>query len=163
MTILQKKHHVYTTMNKKIISLVMITTLLAGCNMGPGQGLGQIAGGGIGALLGSQIGGGRGRLVATAIGAVLGATAGGMIGKGFDEGDKKEVSYAASDALNTGQPTQWTNPHNGHRGEIRPQPVYYDQGRPCRKFSHLAYIDGKPVTIHGTAYQAQDGSWHVNQ
>ena len=150
-------------MKKNILSLVALSLLLSGCNMGPGQGLGQIAGGGIGALLGSQVGGGRGRLVATAIGAVLGATAGGMIGKGFDDRDKQEVSCAASDALNTGQPVQWKNPQNGHHGEIRPQPVQYDQGRPCRRFSHLAYIDGKPVTIHGTAYQAQDGSWHVNQ
>jgi len=148
-------------MKKRIVSLAVMGALLSGCNMGPGQGLGSIAGGGIGALLGSQIGGGRGRLVATAIGAVLGTAAGGMIGKQFDERDKQEVSYAASNALNTGQPVQWTNSQNGHHGEIRPQPIYYDQGRPCRRFSHLAYIDGQPVTIHGKAYQAPDGSWHA--
>ena len=146
---------------KKMIRLSVLSIFLSGCAMGPGQGLGQVLGGGVGALMGAQIGKGRGRLVATAMGAVLGATAGGMIGKQFDEQDQQKISQAASQAFDTGVPSRWSNSDNGRYGEIRPEPVYYEQGKPYRRFSHLAYIDGKPVTIHGKAYQASDGTWHA--
>ena len=134
---------------------------LSGCG-GPGQGFGQLAGGGIGALMGSQIGKGRGRLVATAIGAVLGASAGGAIGSTFDKRDESAAADAAGDAFETGRAVQWRNPQTGHYGEFRPQRVYRDdRGQKYCKFSHLAYIDGRPVTVHGKAYQTNDGSWHV--
>lgn len=69
---------------------------------GDGSGIGAVAGGVTGALLGSQVGGGNGRTIATVAGAAGGAYAGNEI----EKSTKKRVSYRirvrmADDSLRT--------------------------------------------------------------
>jgi surface antigen len=137
--------------------------VLQGCGMNPNiaQGVGTVGGGVLGALTGAQFGKGRGRLLATAAGAIFGGLAGGMLSRHLSEEDQKNAECAAEEAFSSGDPVQWKNPQNGHYGQITPQPVIYQRGKVCRKFTHLAYIDGKPVEVHGMAQQQRDGSWKV--
>jgi outer membrane lipoprotein SlyB len=87
-----------TQSNRKFSKPIIIATLclaLAACAEGrEGQTIGTVAGGALGAVLGSQFGGGKGQLAAVAIGAIAGAWAGSELGKKLDEEDKV---YAPTD------------------------------------------------------------------
>lgn len=148
------------------VILSMVSSIFTGCD-GNKQLFGTIGGGAVGAALGSQVGGGRGRIWGTALGAVLGAALGSQIGKALDEGDKAAMASKTSEALEStpaGRCVSWKNPDTGNYGEIIPQQASYDtQGRPCRRFTQKAWIEGRLVEIHGMAYRGSDGCWHMVQ
>ena len=60
---------------------------LSGCETMNNQSMGNIIGGGVGALLGNQIGGGRGNVLAIVIGGVAGYVIGGKLGSKMDKAD----------------------------------------------------------------------------
>ena len=108
----------------------------------PKQTLGTIGGAGIGALIGSQVGGGKGQLAAVAIGTLAGAWAGSEVGNSpFSSLDKADKLYAQRTAQNsleynkTSQSSSWRNPDSGHSGTFTPTRTYHTAGGAnCREF-----------------------------
>ncbi len=144
--------------------------LLAGCadmQNNPKQTLGTIGGAGIGALIGSQVGGGKGQLAAVAIGTLAGAWAGSEIGKSLDKADKLYAQRTAQDSLEynkTSQSSTWRNPDSGHSGTFTPTRTYQTAGGAnCREFETTIYVDGRDETGVGRACRQPDGSWKIVQ
>lgn len=163
---------------QKLISVVIVTAMLAGCNPPP-QGAGQDTGGiskqdigtvlgGVGgALIGSTIGGGKGRIVSTAAGAILGGFAGSAIGKSLDKADAAAANQAAQNSLENapnGQSTPWKNPQSGNSGSITPESTYQTaDGTYCREYQQTINVGGQSQTAYGKACRQPDGSWKIVQ
>jgi surface antigen len=146
---------------KKIFLLSSMALLISGCDKA-GQIGGQLAGAGVGGLIGSQIGGGSARIWTGIAGAILGGLFGGMLGSKLDEQDKNQACQAAGGALSSGQTVVWQNPQTGHKGQVVPAPVYYKEGRKCRRFTHLVELeDGTPAKVEGRACQDTNGTWQI--
>lgn len=79
---------------------------------------GRLLGAGVGALLGSQVGGGKGKLAAVAVGALAGAWIGGEVANRLTQSDQQGIARTTSTALETGQPQAWTNPDTGVRTTV---------------------------------------------
>jgi len=163
---------------KRFLSLVLVTTMLAGCNPPPPgagqdtdgiskQDIGTVLGGIGGAVIGSQFGGGSGRLVGVAAGALLGGFAGSAIGKSLDRQDANYANQSAQTALEnnqTGQSTPWQNPDNGHSGTITPQDTYQEaDGTYCREYTQSVTVDGQQQKAYGKACRQPDGAWKIVQ
>lgn len=159
-------------MIKKMITLVLLPVLLAGCsNGGPKQTGGTLLGGLAGAAVGSQFGKGHGRLAAVGIGSVLGAMVGGSIGAKMDEKDKQLAQQTAMNALEhqpNNQVSSWNNPNNNHHGSFV---VTKTDDSPssrlvCRDYVQSVIIDGREETVHGRAcrdkYDSR-GTWEIQK
>ncbi|MDP6688333.1 MAG: RT0821/Lpp0805 family surface protein [Alphaproteobacteria bacterium] len=130
----------------------------------PKQGAGTLLGAVGGALAGSQIGKGRGRLAAVAAGTLLGAFAGAEIGRSLDRADRIALANAQDRAhfVPIGESIAWSNPDNGHRGEVRPtREGRSASGRYCREYQHSVVINDQVQQAYGTACRQPDGSWQV--
>lgn len=144
------------------IVLGLAGIVLAGCQTGPKQGFGQIAGGATGALIGSQFGSGSGRIAATALGAIVGTMVGGEIGRQLDEADQRalyDAQYKALEYGNPGTPVGWKNPDSGRYGDVVPGPGYKVNASDCRDYTSTIYIGGQPQVARGTACRQPDGTW----
>lgn len=75
--------------------------------------MGRLLGAGVGALLGSQVGGGKGKLAAVAVGALAGAWLGGEAANRLTQTDRQGIAQTTNTALETGQAQTWTNPDTG--------------------------------------------------
>jgi len=163
---------------QKIVSVVLVTTMLAGCNPPPPgagqqtggvskQDIGTVLGGVGGAVIGSTMGGGRGRLMTTAAGAILGGFAGSSIGSSLDKADAQYANQTAQKAFETSQPGQalpWRNPQSGNSGTITPQAPYQTaDGTYCREFQQTIVVGGKSQNAYGKACRQEDGSWKIVQ
>jgi len=163
---------------QKLISVALVTTMLASCNPPPPgagqdtggvskQDIGMFGGAGLGALAGSAIGGGNGRIVATAAGAILGGFAGSSIGKSLDKADAAYANQTAQRALENNQPGQampWNNPQSGNSGTITPQAPYQTaDGTYCREFQQTIVVGGQSQNAYGKACRQADGSWKIIQ
>ncbi len=162
---------------QKIISAVLVTTMLAGCNPPTQPGVGQdtfgiskqdigtVLGGVGGAVIGSTMGRGNGRIATTAAGAVLGGLAGSAIGKSLDKADAAYAAQNAQKALETapaGQSTGWQNPDSGNSGSITPKAPYQNSnGQYCREFTQTIVVGGEKQQGYGTACRQQDGTWQI--
>ncbi len=142
--------------------------LLAGCadmENNPKQTLGTIAGAGIGALIGSQVGGGKGQLAAVAIGALGGAWAGSEIGKSLDKADKLFEDRNTKNSLEynkISQTSTWRNPDSGNSGTFTPTRTYQTAGGVyCRDYETTIYVDGRDETAVGRACRQPDGTWKI--
>jgi surface antigen len=147
---------------KKLIVLPLCWSMfLTGCT-GPvtHEGVGTVAGGVVGGLLGSQFGGGAGKVSAAAGGALLGAYLGGSIGKYMDRQDRLEMQHALETAP-AGQTVAWKNPDNGNQYQVKPTRTYYHDQQPCREYVTTAVIGGRSQQIYGQACRQADGSWRV--
>lgn len=145
---------------KKTMTYALVGALsfsLAACSNMSKQDVGVITGGALGGLVGSQFGGGSGQIVAAVGGAVLGAVIGGAIGKNMDETDKLKAQQALEDNR-TGQSSSWSNPDNHRNYRMTPTKTYYHDGKPCRDYTMLVTIDGKPEKVHGKACRV-NGKW----
>jgi surface antigen len=137
----------------------------AGTPDGPGakENTGTLLGALGGAAIGSQFGGGAsGHVAGALVGAGLGALIGNRIGASLDEEDARRAYAAQEAALDHGDPgvaTSWKNPDSGRYGTVIPGPMYVDNGRNCRSYTHTIYIDGRPQTARGTACRNPDGTW----
>ncbi len=147
--------------------LILIVSVLAGCaNLSAtNQTQGTVAGGAIGALLGSTVGDGRGKVWATAAGAIGGALAGSHIGKRLDSQDHQAMQKAAYSALETKKSntqTTWKNPDSGNTGTITPtRTVEMADGSFCREYTSMIEVGGESETAYGTACRQDDGSWKI--
>lgn len=147
---------------KTVFALGVAALLLAACQSGPKQGIGQVAGGVGGAVIGSQFGSGSGKIAATALGAVVGAMVGGEIGRQLDEADQRALYNAQFQALEYGKPgapVAWNNPRSGHYGEVVPGPGYKINASSCRDYNATIFVDGQPQAARGTACRQPDGTW----
>lgn len=152
-----------------------LTTLLAAsltalsltaCDYGTKEGIGTIAGAGLGAWAGSAVENrGDGGVVAVAIGTVLGGLIGNQIGKGLDKVDRQEANQAQYSSLEygrSGQSRQWYNPDSGNGGSITPKAAYQNKnGQYCREYQQSITVGGKEQTAYGTACRQPDGTWKV--
>lgn len=140
------------------VAVICSSVIMTGCSTPPSKSdIGMISGGVIGGLLGSQFGGGSGKVAAAAAGTLIGAFLGSKIGESMDKTDQLE----AQQAMNSSQPTTWTN-KNGNTYTVKPQPTYVAKNSQiCRKYTTTATIDGKAETINGIACKQPNGTWQI--
>tara|TARA_Y100001968_G_C19326332_1_gene701946 strand:+ start:364 stop:837 length:474 start_codon:yes stop_codon:yes gene_type:complete len=156
-------------MGNRIIVAIAMTVFLAACaerGIGQKEGAGTLAGAGLGALAGSQIGKGKGQLAAVAIGALLGAFAGNEIGKSLDKADQVELARAGEKARTVpiGKRVDWSNPDSGNSGSVTPirEGRQVGSGNYCREFKQTVTIDGRTEEAYGVACRQPDGSWKIS-
>ncbi len=152
----------------RVAAAVLVAVPLIACQQmqdNPKQAGGTLIGAGLGALVGSQVGGGKGKLAAVAIGALAGAWAGSEVGKSLDKADRLYAQRNAQNGLEynqTGQAVAWKNPDSGHSGTFTPTRTYKSaDGQNCRQFETTIYVDGKQETGSGQACRRADGTWQI--
>lgn len=163
---------------QRFISVVLITSMLAGCNPPP-QGAGQQTGGvskqdigtvlgGIGGgVIGSTMGKGNGQIATTIGGALLGGLLGSSLGKSLDSADASMYNQATQQALETapaGQALPWRNPDSGNYGSVIPAAPYQaSDGRYCREYTQKVVVGGQTKSAYGKACRQPDGQWQIIQ
>lgn len=134
------------------------------CRTGPDP-AGVIAGALIGGLIGSAVGGRGNRTGPTIAGVVVGGAMGAALTSNLDCEDRSYAYRTYYDGFNSGRPGSrydWSNPDNGHRGELRVDRYSNDpDGFRCADFTQTVYIDGRPREARGRACRQPDGSWAV--
>jgi len=153
-------------MKNIILTIVMISALSACASLpGSNQTQGTVAGGAIGALIGSTVGDGRGAVWATAAGAVGGALVGSHIGKRLDTNDQhamRKATYSALETNKSNAKTVWTNPDSGNAGSVTPtSTIEMADGSFCREYTSMVEVGGKSETAYGRACRQDDGSWKI--
>lgn len=157
---------------KKLISVVLISSMLAACNNQGGFSVsneegGTILGGIGGALLGSQVGGGKGKIAAAAVGTLLGAALGSRVGESLDRADMAYYNKASQRALETmpaGKTLPWNNPQSNVSGTVTPSDYYQTaSGTYCREYTQTIQVGGKVEEGYGVACRQPDGSWQIQQ
>ncbi|MCS3903243.1 surface antigen [Methylohalomonas lacus] len=149
---------IHKTIRHALIAAALVT--LAGC-AGHGmnkEGIGTLAGAGLGGWAGSTVGSGSGQLVGVAVGTLAGAMIGGSVGRSMDEVDRMKISRALETSPSYSE-TRWRNPDSGAAYSVTPQPAYETASGPCRPYVVDAYIDGRPTEVEGTACRQPDGAW----
>jgi len=147
--------------------MILILTILTGCASLPAtnQTQGTVAGGAIGALLGSTVGDGRGKVWATAAGAIGGALVGSHIGKRLDTRDHQvmqNATYSALENTKSNTKTSWSNPDSGNEGSVIPtNTVEMADGSYCREYTSMVEVGGESETAYGTACRQDDGNWKI--
>lgn len=156
------------TLRKIALSSLLVAGIaLSGCtNMDAGNK--ELAGTGLGALLGgvagSQFGNGKGQLWMTGAGVLLGALAGSEIGRSLDKADIAYMNQAQNQAYTAplGQSIAWNNPESGNRGTYTPvRDGRSSAGSYCREYQQTIYVGGQQQTATGTACQQADGTWKI--
>lgn len=150
---------------KKSIAVAVAAVIAAGAagcapQTGPNEAGGTVLGAVAGGLIGSRFGGGAGKVAAVMAGTMIGGFLGNQIGRGLDERAQQQAAYAQSQAVSYGQRQSWQAP-SGARGYVDPGPVYSEQGRVCRQYTHTIYIGGRQEQGVGTACRAPDGRWDI--
>lgn len=163
---------------QRIISAILITSMLAGCNPPPPgagqqtggiskQDIGTVLGGVGGGVIGSTMGKGNGRIATTIGGALLGGLLGSSLGRSLDAADASYYNNATQQALETapaGQALPWRNPESGNYGYVTPAaPVQQADGRYCREYTQKVVIGGQTKNGYGKACRQPDGSWQIIQ
>ncbi len=149
-----------------VLAASLTALSLSACDYGTKEGIGTIAGAGLGAWAGSAVESrGDGGVVAVAVGTVLGGLIGNQIGKGLDKVDRQEARQAQYSGLEygrSGQTNQWYNPDSGNGGSITPKAAYQNKsGQYCREYQQNISVGGKTETAYGTACRQPDGTWKV--
>ena len=122
---------------------------------------GQVVGGAVGAVVGSQFGKGDGQLIATGAGALIGVLLGGEVGRGLDSQDRACVGRTL-ETVTTGQTVAWQNPDTGADVRTTPRRTYQtDSGRYCRGYTTSASVGSRQQQVYGTACRQPDGSWEI--
>ncbi|MDX1572510.1 MAG: RT0821/Lpp0805 family surface protein [Methylophaga sp.] len=144
-----------------LITALVVTLILAGCQSFNKSTVGGAVGGVAGGVLGSNIGGGKGRTAAIIAGSLLGAALGSHIGAEMDELDRRRANEAL-ETYPTGRTSSWNNPDTGAQYSVTPIRTYETDNRPCREYEMDVYIDGQRDVVKGTACRNAQGVW-VNQ
>jgi len=148
-------------MNRTLAFPLLAAALIAvpGCETPPTkEQVGTVSGAVVGGVVGSTIGGGTGRTVAIVAGTIAGAVIGGRIGAKMDEADRLKAAQALESAP-TGQPVAWKNPDTGAQYTFTPTKTEQTASGPCRDFTVVGTVDGKPENVQGTACRQPDGTW----
>ena len=147
------------------LALAGLLVACADAQNNPKQTIGTLLGTGVGALIGSQVGGGKGKLAAVAIGALGGAYLGSEIGKSLDYVDRQRAGKAEQAALEynrAGVATSWRNPDTGNSGRVTPKSAtQMASGEYCREYEHEIVVDGRTEIANGTACRQTDGNWRT--
>jgi surface antigen len=155
---------------RNTLATVLIASLsalsLTACDYGTKEGIGTLAGAGLGAWAGSSIDNtGSGGVVAVAAGTLIGGLIGNQIGKGLDKVDRQEAGRAQYGGLEygkSGESRQWYNPDSGNGGSFTPEPAYQNKsGQYCREYQQNITVGGKNETAYGKACRQADGTWKV--
>ena len=155
-------------MKNVVITTVLATTLLSGC---AGTYNKATTGAALGAITGTALAYGLGKdsskknlwLVA---GAGLGALVGNNIGAQLDERDRLLAGQTLQHTLEeapTNSVGSWNNPDSGNSGTVTPTVTRYTDGQPCREFTTTIDVGGQPQQGYGTACRQADGSWKIVQ
>ena len=155
-------------MKNVVITTVLATTLLSGC---AGTYNKATTGAALGAITGTALAYGLGKdsskknlwLVA---GAGLGALVGNNIGAQLDERDRLLAGQTLQHTLEqapTNAVGSWNNPDSGNSGTVTPTVTRYTDGQPCREFTTTIDVGGQPQQGYGTACRQADGSWKIVQ
>jgi surface antigen len=150
-----------TTLMKSAISLVLMLSLLAGCQTTQAQnaaGIGTLAGATLGALTFKN------KVSGAAIGAGVGMLAGYIVGNEMEKADRAQLSNTL-ETTPSGYSTEWVNPDTRTRYEAIPEPPReYNDGRVERDVTIRAQMaDGSHQTVYAKAYRQPDGSWQLVQ
>jgi surface antigen len=144
-----------------LVTLTALSLALAGCQGMRKEDQGALAGAAIGGAVGHNFGSGTGKVLATMGGAVLGALAGSNIGRRLDRYDEQQAQRAL-EYNETGTPTSWTNPDDGHRVTFTPTETYQaSSGRYCREYRTQVEVGERIEEAYGTACRQPDGSWQI--
>jgi len=150
--------------------VVLLVASLAACESSqnaPKQTVGTLLGAGVGALVGSQVGGGKGKMAAMVIGTLGGAFLGSEVGKSLDSADRMMMERNAQSSLEytkVGTSTAWKNPDSGNSGTFTPTRTYTaTKGDTCREYESTIYVDGREETATGTACRQADGTWKITK
>ncbi len=131
----------------------------------PKQTVGTLLGAGVGALVGSQLGGGKGKLAAVAVGAIAGGLLGSELGKSLDRADKAYAERTTQNSLEynrAGQVSSWKNPDSGNGGTITPVSTYKAaDGADCREYTQTIEVGGRSEQAVGKACRQPDGTWRI--
>lgn len=166
--------------NSKVLTLVLLASLISGCNQNgpPGAGImnggsinkqdiGTLGGGIGGGIIGSNIGKGKGAIAGTIGGALLGGLLGSSIGKSLDSADLAAYNSASQRALETAQPGQslpWRNTETGNYGTVTPSNYYQNSvGQYCREYSQTIVVGGQKQQGYGKACRQPDGTWKITE
>ena len=155
-------------MKNVVIATVLATTLLTGC---AGTYNKATTGAALGAITGTALAYGLGKdsskknlwLVA---GAGLGALVGNNIGAQLDERDRLLAGQTLQHTLEeapTNAVGSWNNPDSGNSGTVTPTVTRYTDGQPCREFTTTIDVGGQSQQGYGTACRQADGSWKIVQ
>lgn len=160
---------------KHFLSAAVIVSAIAvsACQKGQGpdwfskENVGTVAGAGLGAWAGSNVGKGSGNVAAIAGGTLLGALLGKEVGASLDRADMahyQDASQRALETAQTGNEVAWQNPDSGNRGTITPTRTFQRaNGTYCREYNQTIYIGGEAHQGHGTACRQPDGTWKIVQ
>lgn len=155
-------------MNKNfMLSFLVIGALaLSACETtgGQKQTVGTVGGAVAGGLLGAQVGSGSGRLIATGVGVLAGSLLGSEIGRSLDKADMTYAQQANQRAYNApiGETITWNNPESGNHGTVTPvRDGYATSGSYCREYQQTVYVGGQQESAYGTACRQPDGSWKI--
>ncbi|MCR6629827.1 MAG: RT0821/Lpp0805 family surface protein [Magnetospirillum sp.] len=151
-------------MLRKVVAVLALGALTAGCSSGPTNG--QIYGTAGGAALGAGIG----RAVAataargTWVGALGGAVVGFAIGTTMDPPAEEKHAHATISVAEDGKPVAWST-EKGSKGAVTPVGVQYTDrsGRFCRSLKQDVTIGDEHSAREVTACQAKDGTWVVTE
>ena len=145
---------------RSVIVVGALAGLLAGCGETTSkQSLGSVAGTLSGGLIGSSA---SPKASSPGAAPLLAAWAGSAVGARLDDNDRRLVSEAEYEALEStaaGASREWRNPATGHRGSVSPGPAYSVNQYTCRDYVDQISVDGKSETIRSTACRQPDGSW----
>ncbi len=154
---------------KRFSAVLILTATLSACQSAqdaPKQTVGTLLGAGVGALVGSQLGGGKGKMAAMVVGTLGGAYLGSEVGKSLDAADRLMMEKNAQKSLEyskVGTATAWKNPDSGNSGTFKPTRTYAaTSGATCREYESTIYVDGKEETATGTACRQPDGTWKIS-
>lgn len=156
-------------MKKVVLLTAMIASVgLAGCDTLQGAGmkekLGGVSGAVLGGVVGSSMGKGSGQLWATGIGVLLGGLVGSEVGRSLDKADIAYAQKANYDAHSApiGEAISWNNPDSGNSGSVTTVRDGNDNGgRYCREYQQTIYVGGQQETGYGIACQQPDGTWEI--
>ncbi len=131
------------------------------------ENIGTLAGAGLGAWAGSNVGKGSGNVAAIAVGTLLGAGIGKEVGASLDRADMAYYNQTSQQALETsrvGVQSTWANPDSGNSGTFTPTRTYQTAGgQYCREYTQTINVGGKTAEGHGTACRQPDGTWQITQ
>ncbi len=144
-----------------LVSVVISTVLLIGCETMTHGEEGAVIGSVVGGVVGAQVGDGSGQTAAIILGTIAGSMIGRHIGESMDDTDRMMTARTLNDNR-TNESATWINPDTGYEYAVTPTKTYDQSGRPCREFALNATVGGQEnQDVYGTACLQADGSWLV--
>jgi surface antigen len=149
-------------LRKMISTMVLIAFIFTtGCaaldtKATKGAGLGAMAGGLAGALIGGN------KYKGAAIGAGAGLLLGYIVGNEMDKYDQRKMQ-GCFESGRSYQTQSWRNDNTGRQYSVTPYPSYNQGGRVYRDVDVVCIVDGQQQTAKASAYRDEYGQWRLVQ